>query len=66
MSINVSEADTGAAVESVLPTLCILAADRHKVLFCFRRGKLREATVAAIWVVTIRSYLSVIVLYLVL
>ena len=66
MSICVSEADTGATVESVLPTLRILAADRHKVLSCFRRGKLSEATVAASWVVAICGHLSVIVIYLVL
>ena len=66
MSICVSQADTGAAIEAILPTLRILAADRHKVLSCLRRGELGEAAVAAGRVVAICSHLPVIVVYLVL
>ena len=61
MSICVSEADTGSTIDPISPTLRILAADRYKMFSCFRRGKLREPTVAGVGVVAIGGHLAVVV-----
>ena len=66
MSISVFKSDAGSTVEPILPPVCILTADRHKVLLCLIGWQLGETAVTSCWVVSIGRHLSMVVVDLVL
>ena len=66
LSIRILEPHTRPTVQAIFPSLCVLAADRNKVLLRLIRRKLLESTMSSRWAYSIGSHFSMVVEYLVL